>query len=1636
MPGPAGQEYRREMAVQYSKRWKPPLPWPSFYDQLRNALTDDIYNVYMEDYKAYKRDLIDRLGVKEADHVLENHEVLNSDPWLSKGLTQILRHGGDGHDCGPGQQSVVSLAEQVNQWNDAYNLHVEENPDMTPGAIPAHVVIPLLSRKRAQRCMSDPQFLAFVLLTNGKQRFKVEVRNTPRDLVHQFGDDMVFLSANQGHSRLFASMVRSNMGTGVPVACLDDAPAFAVHATTLVAARNIISDNKLCSQSRTHIHFAVSISGDMSQRSMLNNLLRGTVLIFLNLKMIFQDRIPFLLTQNNVGLVKSNGLDVRRYILDIVDRRHDYSLLRDSDHDLDHAIVYFLKLLRESENECQEEFMSKEELAEITEVEENELPAKAGPENPLTENEAKAAIDKGSDLIEVKNHIAAKKETLSTILEEQGAASSSTARSSMWTPAKTELQEVKTEELPDFGEGTEVDDPMDTSEDPPEPTLEASTPHQQEPAASASVIAVDMELSDDSDEDDDYSLVTSQHSMNSSQYSLVSAMDDVRSLRSDDSALASLEETDTLQLVAAPVAVSDFHDPPPAISSYPDDPRILQRDSTEEYSGLTPIRNSRLERLPGSIPSFLYDWHIRASDDLPEWILLQQSARGATIFESVYEHNNGRPPKAFLDWNRIASCNTCHVNIAPICAGCQICTCLDCRVKIQQRRQPDHDEIWYWCQCRLGFPYSSAEIYSEGIDAVWDSWRYSHTYIEGPMDPINGMLKSPCGRCAPSPEHKDHPPRYLTDTQQAASQSDASASSDQAYRGRSRTPLPRRRAPPLRLASADQTLEVTATGGLMVQHPAGDLRTSTPYRDASDWKNIDPKRQRLSASVDSNNRNPEMMDIERRLTQSQLADRPTLRPGAPTAHQLQGLDALQDWEAREMGKLPVQSSDEPLLHQTPTATSEFVKTGRKLIEYQDQSKYSILRCIDVNRPTKDVQLTVKMSHYNLTQDDAYDEEKVRDAFVKVAICNLLSGETIKKNYHWLNDPFKIPFRKELENYSSLQVQILAVNLGDMFSRKMYIAGKYKVPQGIALKIMPMFHAWASAGAHIWLTAEAEGFESAPALDLLKKYGLIGCVATPPDDSLVNCRSIACHIKDAGGAAVFKVEEMWEPWTEEQRLSRNPSWSFGGCIFEVVFGYDQATQRPAHRCGRERYTVAMFHLNNEAAKKPDKARQLMLRFLRLCVKHKVDAVFGDGNQAVNMSQKYQTIVDRLNSTCAMAMRQTQLTYNKDRELWERFSVYPIEGESEKNLNASASDRSNYDTMTGWVLSWSKDNLAAIRRKELQEKTYELRRKQREQGHPNPFVQNSDSASARESQLSPQEEDFLAATWRVGYVNSKSQLNELKVTVSEFAKYLTNHDLFLEEGNDGRAGGGWHHFLSVNIRQAEVRDRRVRGTGNWKRQFAPNPYSSYATKLKFTALANMIMQSGAMNASASCDADSAVADDESSGWWLLILLAVSLMGNLMILIYCCWFRWQKTSKEKLEHRCLNPSCGNWANPGWATCCRICPHGHTAECHFRQAKLRHPDLNDNELLGLRRDSRVPSILPERVRSRRTRDAVVQTIRSEPPQIPRDEIGINEHTKNVYHFNDNCRFMEHVRNSSGGRIFRPCRVCFQQEDQERNGR
>ena len=377
----------------------------------------------------------------------------------------------------------------------------------------------MIYRKRLF-CQRDPQFLAFVILTNSKRRFRAEVRSTPEDMVEKYGREMVFLTATQGHSRRFASLVNSTLGTGLEVRSLEDAPAFAVHATRFTTAMQILNDDKLYAMQRTHIHFAISVPGDLSQANTVNNLLRGKVLIFLDLKKIFDHRIPFLVTSNNVGLVKApNGLKVSQFVLDMVDRHHDYSLMRETTEDMHPVVTHFMTLLRESEKQCQQDFMSKHELVEITDIDDTELPTKAGADQPPTAREQEDAINKGYDHIAVKKYTQAKQE-LPPIAEEPSSLHG-VAPATISEP----LQPVKTEELPDFGDDeTEVqDEPMNTPEDPPEEVK------QEVPDNPASAV-VDLDMMDISSGEEDYSMI-------SSQYSMVSAAPEVMSLVSEDSAL-------------------------------------------------------------------------------------------------------------------------------------------------------------------------------------------------------------------------------------------------------------------------------------------------------------------------------------------------------------------------------------------------------------------------------------------------------------------------------------------------------------------------------------------------------------------------------------------------------------------------------------------------------------------------------------------------------------------------------------------------------------------------------------------------------------------------------------------------------------------------------------------------------------------------------------------------------------------------------------------------------------------------------------------------------------------------------------------------------------------------------------------
>ena len=234
-----------------------------------------------------------------------------------------------------------------------------------------------------------------------------------------------------------------------------------------------------------------------------------------------------------------------------------------------------------------------------------------------------------------------------------------------------------------------------------------------------------------------------------------------------------------------------------------------------------------------------------------------------------------------------------------------------------------------------------------------------------------------------------------------------------------------------------------------------------------------------------------------------------------------------------------------------------------------------------------------------------------------------------------------------------------------------------------------------------------------------------------------------------------------------------------------------------------------------------------------------------------------------------------------------------------------------------------------------------------------------------------------------------------------------------------------MLNVTIRQSEVRDRRVRGRQNPRTKTTGNPYSSYATTLSFAALSNLVVQSTATNASASCPIAST--DDEGSGMWMLYLLLGSLLLNILVLVYFLMCRSKHAARETQNaiqentviHRqgCSNPECNRWANPPFDTCCQACPRQHTGQCDVRTALVAYPWINEH-------------------RPVRRRNAEVQTGSADFDWTNKDEVGIFEGTKNVFHFHNNCHFMKNIRTKMPGRFYRPCRICYQHELQERLGR
>ena len=165
--------------------------------------------------------------------------------------------------------------------------------------------------------------------------------------------------------------------------------------------------------------------------------------------------------------------------------------------------------------------------------------------------------------------------------------------------------------------------------------------------------------------------------------------------------------------------------------------------------------------------------------------------------------------------------------------------------------------------------------------------------------------------------------------------------------------------------------------------------------------------------------------------------------------------------------------------------------------------------------------------------------------------------------------------------------------------------------------------------------------------------------------------------------------------------------------------------------------------------------------------------------------------------------------------------------------------------------------------------------------------------------------------------------------------------------------------------------------------------------------------------------------SGCWWTEreLLNDANFIGQILVLVYFLMCRSKHAARgtqnaiQANRQRCSNPECDRWANPPFDTCCQACPRQHTGQCDVRTALVAYPWINEQ-------------------RPVRRLNAEVQTGSADFDWTNKDEVGIFEGTKNVFHFHNNCHFMKDIRTKGPGRFYRPCRFCSQHDIRERHGR
>ena len=1518
-------------------------------------------------------------------------------------------------------------------------------------------------------------------------------------MIEKQGQRTWFIGAKNNHSQGFQEKVNSSLqSTGELITPQSpQRPDFCIHATNRANASAIIQSNRLSRMKRTSVSFCTSLPGSVLQKTQTSQLLKEPIWIFLDVEKVVEHGLELRVFDNDVAqLTPSKALwsdspqdydsiSVRDYVLDVWDIWRGESLITGENFSLrqevNDVLNNYSRLLDEGDEDTASaaihvapgefEIVETEAVRAPTQADLNKweargetmtmIPCEAKGESTVTAS-ADDVISLKSTSVATDSYCKIPSEGSLITLPESNAAheidlnSSDSSESEegykklrKYGPSGNDpvQRDVTAEPLPPSPAGPPISYGPDMTPQRPKAPLRGSVRLEPIDELQSKQLAENVSFVSEYDRDiSEGWKPVKQRGYIVQMVKMVNGNEETKDPGRGNpnppkrSRSLSLSRDSDKSASAPPV-----FDRATNVFEYPDG------------CVPAPIRTERSRKPP---PEPIMDIEIRPG----EWVWLKRSLGRQLIFEpQLPKESSVKEP--FLDWSsdRIVPCDSCRLHLAPVCSRCQISTCFNCSKLLQswKSQDPTRAGLPYLVACTCQHKYKLREnrerspFTSEETDMAWD---LSGGHKDHCIHPREGLISSPCGRTGPSRKHRDCVPRLVQtgtwedrpiqrlcqEPQQVRPQRSRSPPRSRNYDRSDYSDAPWRQQPytadlkPARGAvSMRERLACEARPAVRLDKnevfPQMKRSKSSPHQLPSSNRPPSPQRKEQTGSRKREGSvSFQTMKAGKRVTlEERLSD-----------DRRQGLVNLQD----NTGDNHLKKGHERNKHLTPSATTNALANGKVLIEWYPENEVTLAQSKELNKSSKDVRVSKRISHSHCKAWQAKDADFVREVCVKVFQNNFPGGLTRRASAPGESPPCR----------STLQLGVFCSNMGDMVQRHMYLAGEHQVQDWLRKELQPMFRLWAGVTAQIWVTNEIDCLNTEEGKALLSQAKLKGIIATPPANSRCTCPGIGCHIKDIASATVTQLDSLWVPWSDQS----DKGWTMGGAIFRVVFGTEDDSYEPCHRALREDFVLGCFHINNEAAKKSTKARTAFLQFLRLCVQHKADFIGGDANMAANIRQNGQVVADRENSICAVAMRQTQLVFNKNKELWERLSVYPVEGEGMETFLHNCDDKSSapsqFDSMVAWVLSWSKDIVGSYRRQELADMVIELRQIQREQ------QQQIAQGYNPQRRLSVEEEELLEKCHRIR--NYYGQFHDTHVTVSEFCKTITKQSMFLEDhGRGGNEGGGWHNPLLVTIRLSDANmsaNKRIRQKDGKRK----NPFGEIKKLLGLTALSAKIVPTEAFDAPASdtC-AVSASAEPDWKYQLVLFIMAVSFTLNVIFILFGKWIFTRRPMRDEPapepmplnymlhdlpaaeqeqevialpnidiipeDELCTTPGCARRRNieDGYTTCCRYCPetHSHSYQCNHRNGiplRVQHdengqPQFPEGAAPQFDQPFRdMANDLQEVQEVLRTRGAPQR--QSRHLLIPRD-IGILP-TGQRYHFWPNCQHMQRAR------LYSVCGTCL----------